>query len=650
MATPSAAILCCLLALLLWMPLGWLIARRLPLEDELRLAAAPILGWAVQSVVALQVSMFGGFTPMGVMATTAVIGLAATLAPPSRLREGRGGASLSLWILVAVAVVAAGPAAGVLPKISPAGIALADPLYDHAKVALVDEMVRTGVPPANPFLGTGHGRGSIAYYYYWLFGAAELALLAGASGWEADVAATWFTAFASLALMGGLAFRLSGARAASAAFVVVAACGGSLRPVLTALSGQERMDDALERATGLAGWFFQTSWSPHHVASATAVLLSFLLMERLARATSVGATLVLGLLIAASFGSSLWVGGVTFMLCAGAVAMLLFVSAPPGRRLFFLAAMAAAGCIAVALILPLLAAQLHSAADRGGGPPVLISAFPVLGPAVPNGLRGWLDIPAYWLILLFIEFPAAWVLGTIAMFRLKSALIPALPAAAFASLGAGSLLVSTIGENNDLGWRAVLPGVMILTAFAGAGFAQLLARRCLAGTITGLILLSLALPDGLGLLHNNIVGRLSADGGRFRDAPALWTAVRRHTAPDERIASNPRLTSNLTPWPVNLSWALLANRRSCFAGDELALAFTALSPQARERASELFDRIFDNAGSDDDIKSLVKDFDCKVAVFTPQDGAWSRDPLASSGLFTRVEEAAGRWRIYRVKP
>jgi hypothetical protein len=66
-----------------------------------------------------------------------------------------------------------------------------DPIYDQAKIALVDEIVRSGVPPANPFVGTGDGgSGSTTYYYYWLFGAAQLALITGASGWEADVAAT----------------------------------------------------------------------------------------------------------------------------------------------------------------------------------------------------------------------------------------------------------------------------------------------------------------------------------------------------------------------------------------------------------------------------------------------------------------------------
>jgi hypothetical protein len=583
---------------------------------------------------------------VNVVAATMLLGLAATRRPASRPGETPG-SSLPLWILAAAAVVAIGPASAILPKITPEGVALADPIYDHAKIALVDEMVRTGVPPANPFIGTGGSSGNIAYYYYWLFGAAQLASLAGASGWNADAAATWFTAFASLALMCGLAFRLSGGRAASAVFVLVAACGGSLRPMLTALFGQDQMDDAVERGTGVAGWFFQTSWSPHHVAAAAAVVLSLVLMERLARAPSVAATLVLGGLVAAGFGSSLWVGGITFALCAGAAGIVLLVSAKPGTRLPFLAALALAACTAIALVFPLLVAQLHAATARGSSPPVLISPFPVLGPAVPDGVREWLDLPAYWLILLLIEFPAAWTLGAVGALRLKSALMPALSAAAFASLCGAGLLVSTAGENNDLGWRAVLPGLLILTAFAGAWFAQCLAQRRMIAVIASVALLGLALPDGFRLLRDNIVGRLSEDAARFRDAPELWAAARRHAAPDERIASNPRMMSDLAPWPISLSWALLADRRSCFAGDELALAFSSLTPEARVKAAGLFDRVFDGAGNDADLASVVRDFDCKVIVLTPQDRAWRRDPFAASAQFTRVGEAAGRWRIYR---
>ncbi|MEP9368006.1 hypothetical protein [Xanthobacter sp. VNH20] len=652
MATPSAAILCALLALLLWVPVGWLIARRLPLGRDLALAMAPTLGWAVQGTFALHAATAAGFTAVIILGATFVIGGAAILLPAAKEGEPAPRA-LPFWMFAAAGLVAVGPALAILPKLMPEGVALASPIYDHAKIALVDEMVRTGVPPANPFLGTAQGPGSTAYYYFWLFGAAQLARLSGATGWEADIAATWFTGFASLALMCGLAFRLSGARVSGALFVLVAAMGGSLRPVLSALFRADAVDAALEPATGLAGWLFQTSWSPHHVASAATVVLSLLLMERLARTRSfqprsqtLALVLVLALVIAAGFESSLWVGGVTFLLCAGTTALVLLWRAPAGARLSFLMAIASAGALALMLVFPLLSLQLAAASGRAGGVPIVVSPFAVLGPAIPDDWRRLLDLPAYWLILLVIEFPTAWILGAIATFRLKDPLVPALSAGAFASLCGGALLVSTVGENNDLGWRAVLPGLLILTAFAGAGFARCLARRRVTGIAAALILASLALPDGLILLRNNMVGDLSPDAARFRDAPAMWAAVRRQTTPQERIASNPAMMGTLVPWPINLSWALLADRRSCFAGTELVLAFATLSADARAGAADLFERVFAGTGSRDDLAALVRDFGCNVVLLTPQDPAWNHDPFAHSALFTPVEEVAGRWRIY----
>lgn len=650
MATPSAAIVCALVALLLWVPAGWLIARLLPLGPDLRLAVAPILGWAAQGVVALQVSMLAGFSVAIVMTVTAFVGVAALLVPRAAAGEPPSAHPLPLWALAAAALVAMGPALGVAPKAMPEGVALAAPIYDHAKIALVDEMARTGVPPANPFLGGGTEPGTIAYYYFWLFSAAQLALVSGAGGWAADIAATWFTAFASLALMCGLALRLSGGRDASIAFVLFAALGGSLRPVLSALVGEAGANAALEPPTGLGGWLFQTSWSPHHVAAAATVVLALVLMEQLARRPAGAAVSALAVLAAAGFGSSLWVGGVTFAFCAGAAGLVLLVRAEPTRRWPFPVAVAVAAGIALVLVLPLLLEQLRSAAGRGDAMPIVVSPYPVLGPWVPEGMRRLLDLPAYWLVLLPIEFPVAVLLGVPAAFRFGRGRASPLPVAAAVSLGAGGLLVSTVGENNDLGWRAVLPGLMILTAYAAAGFARSLDRRRKASIAAGILLLCLALPDGFGLLKGNATGEVSADAARFRDVPALWDAVRRHTGPGERIASNPHMTADLVPWPISLSWALLADRRSCFSGDELALAFSPLSPAERAAASALFDRVFAGTASDADLTALVRDFHCRVVVLTPQDGAWSRDPFSTHPAFRRVAETDGTWRIYRTGP
>jgi hypothetical protein len=102
----------------------------------------------------------------------------------------------------------------------------------------------------------------------------------------------------------------------------------------------------------------------------------------------------------------------------------------------------------------------------------------------------------------------------------------------------------------------------------------------------------------------------------------------------------------MTPWPGNLSWALLSNRRSCYAGYELALPFIQL-PRPRLRAIDAqFNRVFSGEGWPDDLRELATKYGCKVAVVTALDGAWTRDPFATSEHWRLVESSTQGWRIY----
>ncbi len=110
----------------------------------------------------------------------------------------------------------------------------------------------------------------------------------------------------------------------------------------------------------------------------------------------------------------------------------------------------------------------------------------------------------------------------------------------------------------------------------------------------------------------------------------MWAAVRRHTAAGERVANNPLFLSDMTPWPVNISWALLADRRSCYAGSELAIPFAPISAARRAEIETQFVRVFAGEPAAGDIRQLAERYRCDVAVVTAQDGAWSRDPFAST--------------------
>ena len=389
--------------------------------------------------------------------------------------------------------------------------------------------------------------------------------------------------------------------------------------------------------------------------SASCVVLAVVDIARQAHRPAREFVPTVSLLVAAAVGSSTWIGGVMFALAAPCIAIAMIAVSAPEQRLPFVMKYAAAMVIAIWLAAPLLIDQYVATSARGIGSPLSLQLYEVLGPAVPDGVRRIFDLPAYWFVFLVVEFPAIYPIGAAALARLMSS--RALPAderrvgAAMAVLGCVSLLtvgllVSRIGDNNDLGWRAILPAVIVLIVFSAVRLSRwIVARPWVAGG-TAILAILPGLPDGLENLRSYAAAG-AASSAIFSGTGAMWAAVRRYSRPDERVANNPLFLQDLTPWPVNLSWALLANRRSCFAGRELALAFAPLPPARREQIDALFIRIFAGDALSGDIELLAKGFGCRIAVVTAQDGAWARDPFATSNEYRMVEMEPGKWRIYR---
>jgi hypothetical protein len=218
-----------------------------------------------------------------------------------------------------------------------------------------------------------------------------------------------------------------------------------------------------------------------------------------------------------------------------------------------------------------------------------------------------------------------------------------------ASLAVAWLMVSTVGGNNDLGWRAVLPACLALTVFAVTGLMQWIRTRSRVA-VASFVAIALGLPSGLDILWHNMTGSRDPADKAFAATPEMWAAVRRHAGPADRIANNPLFLETMTPWPVNISWALLSNRRSCYAGFDLALPFVPL-PRPRLRTIDAqFNRVFSGDGWPDDMRELATKYGCRVAVVTELDGAWTRDPFATSPHWRLVETSGRGWRIYIAGP
>jgi hypothetical protein len=656
MASPINAVLCALVGAAFWSALGYAIARHL-LPRVLALGAAPVIGWAVFSAASLPILSLIGFSTATVLGL-AVLGIALA-GIGLRRRLARPPSDLSQWALaaatIAAAILALAPALALVPKYSQTGVHLAAPIFDHSKIAIIDAMTRQGLPPINPVFGgdfAGGAAGHLVYYYLWHFSAAELALPLHASGWEADIGLTWFTAFASLTLMMALAVWLS-QRAGAAVLVVALAASASLREVLSFFFGNYELEPFLQRPNGFAGWLFQSAWVPQHLMAASGTIASMLLLAQYAQRQQLPCLVTLAMVVAASFESSTFVGGVTFAIAALASVPLLLGAIERKRRATAILGLTLAAVLALGLAAPFIRDQFVFVAARDSAGAIGIDHFEVLGEMFPPTLRRILDLPAYWLILLPLEFPASFIAGIIALAAMLAARAPMpgwtklLGVLAAAGLTISWLVVSRLGDNNDLALRAILPAAMILIAFAAAGTLAA-PRRGLRAAIAAFAFggLILSLPDSAAMIDGNWRGIAAADEAVFAQTPELWTAVRRHASAGARVANDPLFLQDLTPWPANMSWALLADRSSCFAGRELAIPFAALSSERREAINDQFIRVFAGQALPADVGELATKYGCDVVVVVPQDGAWANDPFAARADYRLAESRDSRWRIY----
>jgi hypothetical protein len=614
---------------------GLPVARACGIAGFAPLSLAPALGWAVACVLALPVLSAVGFGAAQVTAFASVL-LGMSLA--ALWRQSRPVTALPRWQIALAALPALLPMAAILPKSVPGGLRLAPPMFDHVKIAVVDAVLRDGLPVPNPFAG-GTDPGHLAYYYLWHFGAAFVARLLHTGGWTAEAAMTGFTAFASLMLMLGAA-RALGGRTRAAVMTAVLCLPGSLRPLLVAALGSETAPALIPYNSDIGNWLNQAAWVPQHMQSASCVLISALLITRLGE-RAIFPALCLGLTTAAGFESSVWVGGVGFLVAGGALVLHQLVRTPARSRLLLHGLGAAT--LALALIAPFLRAELAAVAARHVGAGLSFLPYPVFGGAFSPFWRIVLDIPGFWLVLLPFLFPA--VLPAALAFGWNGGTPWRGP---FGVLAAGSLCVAWLlrstFDNNDLGWRVVLPALLVATPMASVWLAQ--AR--------GFAFLSAAVFGSLGLVQTAVfagdytLGQRPGDPAAFLRAQAMWADVRAATAPDERIANNPHDLEAVTPWAVNIGWALLSDRPSCYAGWETVLAYGAMSRAQLLAMNGRSRRVFAGVPVDGDLRNL-RDLDhCAAVLVTSRDPAW-RQPFWSDNAMFEPVISRSDWMLLRLR-
>jgi hypothetical protein len=397
------------------------------------------------------------------------------------------------------------------------------------------------------------------------------------------------------------------------------ASAGSLWVTLYWIFQAEGFAPVLRPPIGMGGWFFQATWAPQHVMAASCVVAAMLLITRYALCQSLALVVTIALVIVAGFESSALVGGVAFAV-AGLIAVTILIGEVyPQRRLRFVGGIAIAAVLVVCLIAPFARDQLAAIAVRSGARPIAISPYRVFGSQFPEWLRHLLNVPGYWLIILPVELPATFFAGVIAFVAALRSVMPGgerLVIKGFACLAAAGLVVSwlfalTLGTNYEFGLRAILLAEVVLIVMTAAAMAGPQGKSgqkswrtpVMAAALGGL---ALSMPDFILTIRDNVVATPQPpDAKAFAEAPDLWSAVRRYAGPAARIANNPRFLADLTPWPVNISWALLADRSSCFAGREMAVALAPVPPERRAEIDAEFLRVFEGDGTSNDVHDLA---------------------------------------------
>ncbi len=355
--------------------------------------------------------------------------------------------------------------------------------YDFTtRVAIINAITRSGVPPINPSWFPGHPVRLTYVYYFWYVPCSLMDQLGGTwvDGHAAMIASV---AWCGLALVGsiGLYMRLRNPEAGASAWKSGLLGAGlllvsgldvipalfSLNTVLGALHGD--LEHWNEQITA---WIGAISWVPHHVAAMVACMVAVMLvhwMRGQTWRTQAGAAVVAGLAFASGFGLSVFV---TLVFVTFWVIWLVVLFIRDDRRLS--GWMVLAGIVALAAAGPFLLGLLsgNNASAIGSGLPVSL-AVRIFRPLIPYvisyppallNLAFLLVLPISYLMelgffliaaLFWLEThgKAEWKQNT---YYLSELILLGV------TLFIASFVRSTVIESNDLGWRAWLPGQFVL--------------------------------------------------------------------------------------------------------------------------------------------------------------------------------------------
>jgi len=353
--------------------------------------------------------------------------------------------------------------------------------YDQTtRVSIIDAMTRTGVPPVNPSYYPGHYvKLTFLYFFWYILG--SIIDFAGGSFVNARTALFASIVWCGFALMAMIAFYLrlrngrDGGKIWKYAFIGIASLlitGLDILPTLTFMRfGNGAIGDLEHWNEQITAWLGSLLWVPHHVASLIAGFVGVMLVHSVrdqSRKRQFIALIFSGMAFASALGLSVWV---TLVFALFWAIWMLFLYLQKEQHALLLP-MTIAGVFALFLSGPFLWGVLSggSGEEAGSFPIVLtVRSFFLADAYLENSSLLWKSL----IRLIFLPLNYFFELGFFALVAFvwlkshkdKLRINPYYFAEVLllcVSFFIGTFTRSTLIDNNDLGWRAWLPGQFVL--------------------------------------------------------------------------------------------------------------------------------------------------------------------------------------------
>ena len=547
---------------------------------------------------------------------------------------------------------------GVVPHKIGSGIYLTSSAYDHVKTAIVHSISANGLPPLNPWLAEGGKPLVMSYYFGWHAWTAQLAALSFISALDAEAVMTGFSTLLSLLTVGAFCIKLT-KRKISLLFMFLLSCSSSI----TNAQIQFLLPKALHKILSVPNevyWTFidNTMWSPQHEFSAAAILIILylytLLLKSRDKRQSLELTLLLGLLAAAAFFTSVYAGIFALLLF---VLMLISIYITNGEYrkdfnasfVFQLAAALFALLLSAMFIRYMLQYYPESSPLAFGVCPYYISVSGLI-----QAVKHWCY---FYLFVLPCRLSMPYVLGIAAILFSHT-----LPNERFTKLGkyftmlliAVIFVVHSTFYSNDFGWRTPTAAFRLFSIFAAALCVKIYDALKKSGARYGTTFIVLLVCFPL-LCHDTFTREFIPKKSdprlhtAFAEAVKGWSVVREHTDKNELVLCNPESFENMPNlvfgYYTNMFFALYAERYSSL-GDRIfskcySEYYSEKKLNARHARAVYF---FKGNPSADDVDYAADTQKIKAILVTPYDGLW-KNCGALETRYRKVKETE-YYRVY----